>query len=71
MYKEKPTRLTQPYGSYSAGNKGDHGSYGGSQTWSPNTTMRKYGCGVVAATDFLLYTGLYQTENEPDQRDYV
>ncbi len=30
-------------------------SYGGNQNWSHNVVMRKCGCGVIAATDLLLY----------------
>ena len=30
-------------------------SYGGNQAWYPGTTMRRSGCGVVAAMDLLLY----------------
>ena len=41
-------------------------SYGGSQTWSANRMMRKYGCGVVGMADVLLYLGLHQTSYETD-----
>ena len=35
-------------------------SFGGSQTWAKSRTLQKYGCGVVAGTDFLLYIGLHK-----------
>lgn len=30
-------------------------SYGGSQMWFDNKTLRRYGCGLIAAADLLLY----------------
>lgn len=36
------------------------GSYGGSQSWFESWTMRRSGCGVVAAGDVLLYLGLHR-----------
>lgn len=35
-------------------------SYGGSQSWSSHTIMKKYGCGAIAGTDLLLYLGLHK-----------
>lgn len=35
-------------------------SYGGSQSWSESPVMRKYGCGVIAGTDVLLYLSLHK-----------
>lgn len=35
-------------------------SYGGSQSWSENAMIQKYGCGVAAGTDLLLYLSLYK-----------
>ena len=34
--------------------------YGGSQSWAASRTMQKYGCGVIAATDLLLYLSLHK-----------
>lgn len=41
-------------------------SFGGSQTWSTSSIMRKYGCGVVGMADVLLYLGLHKTSYETD-----
>lgn len=38
-------------------------SYGGSQMWFDNKTLRRYGCGLIAAADLLLYLGI---EKLPD-----
>ncbi len=35
-------------------------SYGGSQSWSDKTMIKKYGCGVAAGTDLLLYLSLHK-----------
>ena len=35
-------------------------SYGGNQTWSGEALLRKSGCGVIAATDLLLYLHRYR-----------
>lgn len=35
-------------------------SYGGNQSWSDSRMMKKYGCGVTAGTDLLLYLSLYK-----------
>ena len=48
-------------------------SYGGSQMWSDSATIRKCGCGIVAANDVLLYLqrkhqSLYS--EMPDQETY-
>ena len=36
-----------------------HGSYGGGQQFSHDRMMKRCGCGVVAATDLLLYLDRY------------
>ena len=35
-------------------------SYGGNQAWSQDAAMRKYGCGVIAGADLLLYLSLHK-----------
>ena len=35
-------------------------SYGGNQQWSSKKTIQKYGCGVIAGTDLLLYLSLHK-----------
>lgn len=35
-------------------------SYGGNQDWLFDKTMKKYGCGVIAGADLLLYLGLHR-----------
>lgn len=35
-------------------------SYGGNQAWGQDATMRKYGCGVIAGADLLLYLSLHK-----------
>lgn len=42
-------------------------SHGGNQSWADNKTLRKYGCGLVAGTDLMLY--LHQTR--PDCRSHL
>lgn len=42
-------------GSYPSVRKDSSCSYGGNQNWSYKAVMRKSGCGVIAATDLLLY----------------
>ena len=47
-----------------------HGSYGGGQQFSKNRMVKRCGCGVVAATDLLLYVNRYHHETEiPPFRD--
>ena len=41
-------------------------SYGGSQTWCSSPTMQKYGCGVVAMGDVLLYMGIHRLSCSTD-----
>lgn len=41
-------------------------SYGGSQTWCSSRTMQKYGCGVVAMGDVLLYMGIHRLSCSTD-----
>ncbi|MBC5659778.1 hypothetical protein H8S44_08345 [Anaerosacchariphilus sp. NSJ-68] len=41
-------------------------SYGGSQTWSESRLMRKYGCGVAAMGDVLVYLGIHQISCNTD-----
>ena len=35
-------------------------SFGGNQNWSTGYMMRKYGCGVVAMGDVLIYLGIHR-----------
>lgn len=35
-------------------------SYGGNQQWSRKKAVQKYGCGVIAGTDLLLYLSLHK-----------
>lgn len=35
-------------------------SYGGNQGWGKQKSLSKYGCGVIAGTDLLLYLGLHK-----------
>ena len=35
-------------------------SYGGNQAWGQDAAMRKYGCGVIAGADLLLYLSLHK-----------
>lgn len=35
-------------------------SYGGNQGWGKGKTLQKYGCGVIAGTDMLLYLSLHK-----------
>lgn len=35
-------------------------SYGGNQSWFPGNGIKKYGCGVIAGTDVLLYLSLHK-----------
>lgn len=46
---------------YIAVNKDGKLHYGGSQSWSMSKIMQKYGCGVIAGTDLLLYLDLHKT----------
>lgn len=47
-----------------------HGSYGGGQQFSHDRMMKRCGCGVVAATDLLLYLNRYHHGTEiPPFRD--
>lgn len=50
-------RLKHPY---VAVQKDGKLSYGGNQSWDKSATLRKYGCGVIAGTDLLLYLGLHK-----------
>lgn len=50
-------RLKYPYIAVMNGGKL---SYGGSQSWAKGTVMKKYGCGVIAGTDMLLYLSLHK-----------
>lgn len=34
--------------------------YGGNQSWSKGVILKKYGCGVIAGTDLLLYLSLHK-----------
>ena len=40
-------------------------SYGGSQLWAKEKTMRQCGCGVIACADVLLYLSRFYTANKP------
>lgn len=35
-------------------------SFGGNQNWATGYMMRKYGCGVVAMGDVLIYLGIHR-----------
>ncbi len=35
-------------------------SYGGNQAWGQDAAMKKYGCGVIAGADLLLYLSLHK-----------
>ena len=35
-------------------------SYGGNQGWFSGNVLKKYGCGVIAGTDVLLYLSLHK-----------
>ena len=35
-------------------------SYGGNQSWFQGKILKKYGCGVIAGTDVLLYLSLHK-----------
>lgn len=41
-------------------------SFGGSQNWSASLLMRKYGCGVVALGDVLIYLGIHRLSCNTD-----
>lgn len=53
----KSVKLKHPYITVKENHQS---SFGGSQTWAKSRTLQKYGCGVVAGTDFLLYIGLHK-----------
>ena len=45
--------------SYPCIRRGDDVSWGGSQAWASREELRRWGCGVVAAADLLLYLRLF------------
>lgn len=51
-------RLKHPY---IAVRKDGKLSYGGNQSWGKSAALRKYGCGVIAGTDLILYLSLHKT----------
>lgn len=53
----KTVRLKYPY---VAVMKDGSLSYGGNQGWFSGRTLKKYGCGVIAGTDILLYLSLHK-----------
>ena len=53
----KTVRLKHPY---VAVMKEGSLSYGGNQGWLSGNLIKKYGCGVIAGTDALLYLNLYK-----------
>ena len=53
----KTIRLKYPY---VAVMKDGKLSYGGNQSWFQGKILKKYGCGVIAGTDVLLYLNLHK-----------
>lgn len=53
----KKARLKNPY---IAVMKDGGLSYGGNQSWAEGNLLQKYGCGVIAGTDLILYLGLHK-----------
>lgn len=53
----KRARLKNPY---IAVMKDGGLSYGGDQSWAEGKILQKYGCGVIAGTDLILYLGLHK-----------
>ena len=53
----KTVRLKYPY---VAVMKDGSLSYGGNQGWFSGNVLKKYGCGVIAGTDVLLYLSFHK-----------